>query len=106
MMTCQIVEKKLNLYFLSVSVSFLTYLSLVSIIRELRIACTIAQMEREGGISPRMSPLAQVWILHILKFCLKRHFFVLPLHICYTTKWLNTSKCFSYDLGHTAMYTS
>eukprot|EP00268_Persea_americana_P013945 TRINITY_DN16178_c0_g1_i11.p2 TRINITY_DN16178_c0_g1~~TRINITY_DN16178_c0_g1_i11.p2 ORF type:complete len:162 (-),score=42.38 TRINITY_DN16178_c0_g1_i11:456-941(-) len=28
--------------------------------RELRIACTIAQMEREGGISPRISPLAQV----------------------------------------------
>ncbi|CAL9099941.1 unnamed protein product [Musa textilis] len=27
---------------------------------ELRIACTIAQMEREGGISPRLSPLAQV----------------------------------------------
>ncbi|XP_059301615.1 putative methyltransferase At1g22800, mitochondrial isoform X3 [Lycium ferocissimum] len=29
-------------------------------LRELRIACTIAQMEREGGISPRLSPLAQV----------------------------------------------
>lgn len=28
--------------------------------RELRIACTVAQMEREGGISPRVSPLAQV----------------------------------------------
>uniref|UniRef100_A0A803NJ30 Methyltransferase n=2 Tax=Cannabis sativa TaxID=3483 RepID=A0A803NJ30_CANSA len=28
--------------------------------RELRIACTVAQMEREGGISPRISPLAQV----------------------------------------------
>ncbi|KAJ6433693.1 hypothetical protein OIU84_017399 [Salix udensis] len=27
---------------------------------ELRIACTVAQMEREGGISPRISPLAQV----------------------------------------------
>ncbi|KAJ8446042.1 hypothetical protein Cgig2_017544 [Carnegiea gigantea] len=27
---------------------------------ELRIACTVAQMEREGGISPRLSPLAQV----------------------------------------------
>lgn len=26
------------------------------------MACTIAQMEREGGISPRMSPLAQVFI--------------------------------------------
>ncbi|KZV27382.1 methyltransferase [Dorcoceras hygrometricum] len=29
-------------------------------LRELRIACTISQMEREGGISPRLSPLAQV----------------------------------------------
>ncbi|XP_058722065.1 putative methyltransferase At1g22800, mitochondrial [Vicia villosa] len=29
-------------------------------LRELRIACTVAQMEREGGISPRVSPLAQV----------------------------------------------
>ncbi|KAL5702580.1 hypothetical protein ACHQM5_027782 [Ranunculus cassubicifolius] len=29
-------------------------------LKELRIACTIAQIEREGGISPRMSPLAQV----------------------------------------------
>ncbi|KAK8921975.1 putative methyltransferase [Platanthera zijinensis] len=29
-------------------------------LKELRIACTIAQMEREGGISPHMSPLAQV----------------------------------------------
>ncbi|RID53648.1 hypothetical protein BRARA_G01026 [Brassica rapa] len=28
--------------------------------RELRIACTLAHMEREGGISPRLSPLAQV----------------------------------------------
>lgn len=39
-----------------------------AIIRELRIACTIAQMEREGGISPRMSPLAQVRFLCDLKF--------------------------------------
>ncbi|CAM6099122.1 unnamed protein product [Calypogeia fissa] len=31
-----------------------------SLIRELRIACTLAQLEREGGISPRISPLAQV----------------------------------------------
>lgn len=31
--------------------------------RELRIACTIAQMEREGGISPRVSPLAQACVL-------------------------------------------
>ncbi|KAL3737020.1 hypothetical protein ACJRO7_025874 [Eucalyptus globulus] len=29
-------------------------------LKELRIACTIAQIEREGGISPRISPLAQV----------------------------------------------
>ncbi|KAK7401488.1 hypothetical protein VNO78_13014 [Psophocarpus tetragonolobus] len=29
-------------------------------LKELRIACTLAQMEREGGISPRLSPLAQV----------------------------------------------
>lgn len=28
--------------------------------RELRISCTVAQMEREGGVSPRVSPLAQV----------------------------------------------
>ncbi|KAK9141275.1 hypothetical protein Scep_010956 [Stephania cephalantha] len=29
-------------------------------LREMRIACTVAEMEREGGISPRVSPLAQV----------------------------------------------
>ncbi|KAG9457002.1 hypothetical protein H6P81_001510 [Aristolochia fimbriata] len=29
-------------------------------LKELRIACTVAQMEREGGISARVSPLAQV----------------------------------------------
>ncbi|KAG6556598.1 hypothetical protein Mapa_001539 [Marchantia paleacea] len=29
-------------------------------LKELRIACTVAQLEREGGISPRISPLAQV----------------------------------------------
>ncbi|OIT03293.1 putative methyltransferase [Nicotiana attenuata] len=29
-------------------------------LKELRIACTVAQMEREGGIRPRLSPLAQV----------------------------------------------
>ncbi|CAK9209194.1 unnamed protein product [Sphagnum troendelagicum] len=29
-------------------------------LRELRIACTVAQLEREGGVSPRISPLAQV----------------------------------------------
>lgn len=31
--------------------------------RELRIACTVAQMEREGGISPRASPLAQACMI-------------------------------------------
>lgn len=38
--------------------------------RELRIACTVAQMEREGGISPRLSPLAQVFVnwLHTICF--------------------------------------
>ncbi|KAK6246659.1 hypothetical protein SCA6_009749 [Theobroma cacao] len=35
-------------------------------LKELRIACTVAQMEREGGISPRISPLAQACnLLHI-----------------------------------------
>ncbi|MCO5578727.1 hypothetical protein L7F22_032572 [Adiantum nelumboides] len=29
-------------------------------LRELRIACTVAQLEREGGISARISPLVQV----------------------------------------------
>ncbi|CAH8358492.1 unnamed protein product [Eruca vesicaria subsp. sativa] len=29
---------------------------------ELRIACTLAHMKREGGISPRLSPLAQVCV--------------------------------------------
>lgn len=29
-------------------------------LQELRIACTVAQQEREGGVSPRVSPLAQV----------------------------------------------
>ncbi|MCO5610003.1 hypothetical protein L7F22_064238 [Adiantum nelumboides] len=29
-------------------------------LRELRIACTVAQLEREGGISDRISPLVQV----------------------------------------------
>ncbi|XP_028230624.1 putative methyltransferase At1g22800, mitochondrial [Glycine soja] len=28
-------------------------------LKKLKIACTLAQMEREGGISPRVSPLAQ-----------------------------------------------
>lgn len=31
-----------------------------STLQELRIACTLAQQEREGGVSPRTSPLAQV----------------------------------------------
>jgi hypothetical protein len=30
-------------------------------LQELRIACAVAQQEREGGISPFVSPLAQVW---------------------------------------------
>ena len=29
-------------------------------LQELRIACTLAQQEREGGVTPRTSPLAQV----------------------------------------------
>ncbi|KAH7291525.1 hypothetical protein KP509_29G020400 [Ceratopteris richardii] len=29
-------------------------------LRELRISCTLAEMERQGGISPRVSPLVQV----------------------------------------------
>ena len=29
-------------------------------LQELRIACSLAQQEREGGVSPRVSPLAQV----------------------------------------------
>jgi hypothetical protein len=39
-------------------------------LRELRIACTVAQMEREGGISPRVSPLAQVCIMAQLIYLL------------------------------------
>lgn len=37
--------------------------------RELRIACTLAQMEREGGISPRVSPLAQACIIAKVLSC-------------------------------------
>jgi hypothetical protein len=33
-------------------------------LQELRIACTIAQQEREGGVSPRVSPLAQASRVH------------------------------------------
>jgi hypothetical protein len=29
--------------------------------QELRISCALAQMERLGGVSPVVSPLAQVW---------------------------------------------
>jgi NADH dehydrogenase [ubiquinone] 1 alpha subcomplex assembly factor 5 len=29
-------------------------------LQELRIACAVAQQEREGGVSPFVSPLAQV----------------------------------------------
>ncbi|KAI3438448.1 hypothetical protein D9Q98_000878 [Chlorella vulgaris] len=32
----------------------------VNDVPELRIACTVAQQDREGGVSPRVSPLAQV----------------------------------------------
>ncbi|CAH8327440.1 unnamed protein product [Eruca vesicaria subsp. sativa] len=32
------------------------------VIYKLRIACTLAHMKREGGISPRLSPLAQVCV--------------------------------------------
>ncbi|KAK8317901.1 hypothetical protein V6Z12_A13G139300 [Gossypium hirsutum] len=42
-------------------------------LKELRIACTVAQMEREGGISPRVSPLAQAYMCifyHSLLFTL------------------------------------
>lgn len=43
--------------------------------RELRIACTVAQMEREGGISPLVSPLAQV--------CMLLHcYYYTPLVLC------------------------
>lgn len=31
-----------------------------STLQEMRIACTIAQQEREGGVAARLSPLAQV----------------------------------------------
>jgi NADH dehydrogenase [ubiquinone] 1 alpha subcomplex assembly factor 5 len=31
-----------------------------STLQEMRIACTLAQQEREGGVAPRTSPLAQV----------------------------------------------
>lgn len=68
MIACQILEK-FEIYRLSAFSNYhLTRLMLGAIIRELRIACTIAQMEREGGISPRMSPLAQVRFLYDLKF--------------------------------------
>ena len=53
-------------------VSCLTCLFLDAMIRELRIACTIAQMEHKGGISPQMLPLEQVWFLYNLRFCPSR----------------------------------
>jgi hypothetical protein len=46
------------------------FLSHFAALRELRIACTVAQMEREGGISPRVSPLAQVCIIAQLIYLL------------------------------------
>lgn len=47
--------------------AYLIFFSFANLSRELRIACTVAQMEREGGISPRLSPLAQVcnWLRDI-----------------------------------------
>lgn len=39
------------------------FCDICAIPRELRIACTVAQMEREGGISPRVSPLAQACVI-------------------------------------------
>ncbi|KAG5036316.1 hypothetical protein JHK87_011226 [Glycine soja] len=41
-------------------------------LKELKIACTLAQMEREGGISPRVSPLAQACYCKTLE--LIKHF--------------------------------
>jgi hypothetical protein len=66
--TCQIVDKTWFFPFLSFLFPYLFCLASISFIRELRIACTVAQMEREGGISPRMSPLAQVWLFCVLNF--------------------------------------
>ena len=58
--------------------------------RELRIACTIAQMEREGGISPRLSPLAQVLRLEFspefINLNYEKYFFedyYIHCHSCY-----------------------
>lgn len=39
------------------------FYDICAVSRELRIACTMAQMEREGGISPRVSPLAQAYVI-------------------------------------------
>eukprot|EP00775_Hariotina_reticulata_P006076 gene6076-6315_t len=36
-------------------------------LQELRISCSLAQQEREGGVSPFVSPLAQVpieWLIN------------------------------------------
>lgn len=54
----------MSVLFLFLKVSFVHHYEehfndIFAIARELRIACTVAQMEREGGISPRVSPLAQ-----------------------------------------------
>lgn len=59
------------LLFLFLKVSFVHHYEehfndIFEISRELRIACTVAQMEREGGISPRVSPLAQARVIEKL----------------------------------------
>lgn len=37
--------------------------------QELRISCSLAEMEREGGVSPRVSPMVKVCqYIHILPF--------------------------------------
>lgn len=58
-------ESRLNIKYLCHMLFLIILYKLKFFVRELRIACTLAHMEREGGISPRLSPLAQVcvWIL-------------------------------------------
>ncbi|KAH9602996.1 hypothetical protein KSS87_007247 [Heliosperma pusillum] len=60
MIQCRLALKPDGLFLAAIlGVEVLVLLSFL-VARELRIACTVAQMEREGGISPRLSPLAQV----------------------------------------------
>jgi hypothetical protein len=70
--------------FLSFLFLYLTCPVSIYFIRELRIACTVVQMEREGGIDPRVSPLGQVWLLCVLNFAkrifLCTHFIYLLYH--------------------------